>query len=160
MSEDALQANIDRWRSIADLDARTGASVGDALLDACNELERLRERVEYLSERYTELHDLELGIKSLTTGSGAVDMSLHMAHDMMRILVAGFVKILDEVGGPNYVEMAFKLARTTDRYTLTIRRPDGKTPGEVATEQRQRADEAEAEVKRLREVLARREGSA
>lgn len=107
------------------------------------EVERLRRRVEHLQERNTELQDLELGIKSLTTGSGSVDMSLHMAHDMMRILVAGFVTILDAEGGPNYAEMSFKLRDTTDRYTLVIRRPDGKTPGEVASEQRQRAEQAE-----------------
>lgn len=149
MTTEGLQARVDHWRAIADLDARAGAPVGKALRDACNELDRLRERVEYLTERYGELSDLELGIKRLTTGSGSIEMSLHMAHDMMRVLVAGVVKILDEVGGPNYVEMMFKLAGSNDRYTLTIRRPDGKTPGEVASEERKRADDAEAEVRRL-----------
>lgn len=110
-------------------------------------------RWEHLTERNAELQDLELGIKSLTTSSGAVDMSLHMAHDMMRILVSGFVTILDEEGGPNYVELMFKLRDTLDRYTLTIRRPDGKTPGEVASEQRRRAEQAEHELEQLRRQI-------
>jgi hypothetical protein len=111
-------------------------------------LPALGPRMEYLKERVAELQQYEVGIKNLTTESGAINMSLHMAHDMMRAVVAGFVKILDEEGGPNYVEMMFKLADTTDRYTVTIQRPDGKTPGEVASEWRQRAELAEAELEK------------
>lgn len=118
------------------------------------ELERLHSRVEHLRSRNAELQDLELGIKSLTTGSGSVDMSLHMAHDMMRILVAGFVKILDAEGGPNYAELMFKLRDSLDRYTLTIRRPDGQTPGEVASEQRRRAEQAEADLEAANHFLS------
>jgi hypothetical protein len=155
VTADNFQAMVDGWRSIANLDGGADTPVGRALLDACNELDRLQDRVQYLNERYAELRHLELGIKNLTTDTGAVDMSLHMAHDMMRILVAGFVKILDEEGGPNYAELSFKLAGTTDRYTLTIRRPGGKTPAEVASEQRKRAEQAEAALDPARDIVER-----
>ena len=36
-----LRERIARWRGLADLDARAGAPVGDALREACDELERL-----------------------------------------------------------------------------------------------------------------------
>jgi hypothetical protein len=111
-------------------------------------LTALEPRMEYLKERVTELQQYELGIKSLTAEDGAIDMSLAMAHDYMRVFVAAFQKILDEEGGPNYAELMFKLAGTTDRYTVTVKRPGGKTPGEVASEWRQRAETAEAELEK------------
>jgi hypothetical protein len=42
VAADALLGKVDRWRSTADLDSRAGAPVGNALHDACNEVERLR----------------------------------------------------------------------------------------------------------------------
>jgi hypothetical protein len=40
-----LRDRIERWRSTADLDSRAGAPVGNALHDACNEVERLQARL-------------------------------------------------------------------------------------------------------------------
>jgi hypothetical protein len=121
-------------------------AVGPALDAKDAEIARLKERV-------AELQPYELGIKSLTTSDGSIDMSLSMAHDMMRIYVAAMSEILAKEGGPNYAEMSFKLAGSTDRYTLTIRQPDGKSPGEVASEQRRRAERAEEANTRALEVL-------
>src|ERR1044072_856068 len=114
------------------------------------EVERLNERIEYLNGRIADLQQYEVGIKHLTTEDGAINMSLGLAHDQMRIFVAAFQKVLDEQGGPNYVEMNFKLAGTLDRYTVTIKRPKGKTPADVASEQRVRPEKAGAEAEQLR----------
>jgi hypothetical protein len=46
---DELVAQIRRWRSIADLDPRAGAPVGEALRDACSEVERLQAKIRSLS---------------------------------------------------------------------------------------------------------------
>lgn len=102
-----------------------------------------------------ELRDLRVGLKQLTTDSGGIDMSLHMAHDMMRALVAAFVKILDEPRAPNYVEMRFSLRDDPNVYTITIQRPGGKTPGEVADEAKQQARQAETKYE-LTEQAAQR----
>lgn len=132
-------------------------NVGDAWypdLEAIDaELADKDAKIERLRERVAELSKWEVGVKNLTAADGSIDMSLAMAHDMMRIYVSAFTEILDEQGGPNYVEMMFKLAGTLDTYTVTIRRPKGKTPGEVASEQRQRAESAEAERDGLIELL-------
>lgn len=118
-------------------------------------------KIERLRERVAELSKWEVGVKNLTAADGSIDMSVAMAHDMMRIYVSAFTEILDEQGGPNYVEMMFKLAGTLDTYTVTIRRPKGKTPGEVASEQRQRAKSAEATIGRVRALAeAARESAA
>lgn len=87
--------------------------------------------VEHLKERVAELSHLDAGIKSITAADGAIDMDLTLAHDFMRVFVAAFVEILDAADAPNFVELMFKLAGTDDRYTVTIRRPRGETPGEV-----------------------------
>ncbi|WP_433225476.1 hypothetical protein [Actinomadura formosensis] len=89
------------------------------------------EHVAHLKERVAELGHLDAGIKSITTADGTIDMDLSLAHDLMRIFVASFVEILDAADAPNFVELMFKLAGTDDRYTVTIRRPHGETPGEV-----------------------------
>ena len=143
---------LDSWRRTAALDSRTGQPVGDALLNACNEIERMNERLEYLNGRVADLREYEVGIKHLTTEDGSINMSLALAHDQMRIFVAAFQKVLDEEGGPNYVEMSFKLAGTLDRYTVTIKRPNGETPADVASKQRARAEKAEADRDRAREI--------
>lgn len=118
------------------------------------ERDHLRTRIACLEERNADLAQYELGIKNLTAVDGSIDMSLSMGHDMMRLLVAGVAKVADEEGGPNFAELRFSLAGTTEMWTLTIQRPNGKTSGEVADEQRARAEAAEAEAAMMRLQLA------
>lgn len=102
------------------------------------------DQVTRLKERVAELSELEAGIKHLTAADGSIDMDLSVAHDLMRIYVASFVEILDAAGAPNFVELMFKLAGSTDRYTVTIRRPGGETPGEVLGRVRAEGDRLRA----------------
>lgn len=99
-------------------------------------------RWDRMCDRVRELEEYEIGLKHLTVEDGAIEMSLHMAHNMMRAFVAAFIKLLQDEGGPNYVEMSFKLAGSLDRYVVTIRQPDGMTPADVASEWRARAEQA------------------
>jgi hypothetical protein len=99
---------------------------------------------DHLRDRVAELSHLEAGIKNLTTADGSIDMDLSLAHDLMRIYVASFVEILDAADAPNFVELMFKLAGSTDRYTVTIRRPGGETPGEVLGKVRGERDQLRA----------------
>jgi hypothetical protein len=146
-------------------DPRTEMDRLHAMLDAAQgevsrltaEGSRLRAELADKREKLAELRDLQVGIKNLTTESGAIEMSLHMAHDMMRACVAGFVKILDSEDAPNYVELAYSLRNDPERYTVTIQRPRGKTPGEVASEAKQQTRRAEAERDALKAAI---EGTA
>jgi hypothetical protein len=42
MPTDDLRERIDRWRRLAECDALAGAPLGDALNEACDEIERLK----------------------------------------------------------------------------------------------------------------------
>jgi hypothetical protein len=141
-----LRRSLDEARGNADV-------YGQKMLQAQNERDKARRELAETREKLAELRDLQVGIKSLTTENGGIDMSLHMAHDMMRACVAGFVKILDSVDAPNYVELAYSLRNDPERYTVVIQRPRGKTPAEVAGEAKRQAREAEAERDRLRARL-------
>lgn len=144
--------------------ARLGpGTVADRLVDEITaivhpELDAKDRRITHLTERLTKLQEYELGVNSITAADGSIDISLAMAHDMMRAYVAAFIEILDQEGGPNYCEMTFSLAGTPDAYTITIRRPNGKTPGEVATEQKQRAEQAEATIARVQAFATELDG--
>lgn len=137
-----------------DLDAlRTDHEAETKALEEENR--KLNDQLDQARTQLSELRDLQVGLKRLTTDSGGIDVSLHMAHDMLRALVAAFVKILDQPRAPNYVEMRFTLRDDPNVYAVTIQRPGGKTPGEVADEAKQRARQAETRAE-LAEQAANR----
>lgn len=154
---DEAEAEVERLRT--DLTTARGqvadyrATLKSSAEEHFAEVERLQAELAETREKLAELRDLQVGIKSLTTDDGGIDMSLHMAHDMMRAVVAGFVKILDSVDAPNYVELSYSLRDDPERYTVVIQRPCGATPAEVAGEAKRQAREAEAERDRLRARL-------
>lgn len=163
---DKLKDEVERLRTeqaavfaaLRDALGTSPATLGQAATQAITALQQTkaerdaaREQAAHLKERVTELAEFEAGIKHLTAADGSIDMSLSLAHDLMRIYVASFVEILNAADAPNFVELMFKLAGSTDRYTVTIRRPGGETPGEVLGKVRTERDRLAEQVKRVRD---------
>lgn len=88
-------------------------------------------------------------LQSLRHEDGGLTFGIagEQARDMAHALLAAFIPAIRAWEAPNYLTFDATDRETGDRYALIVVKPDGKTPHELR-------GEAEAEVARLRELLA------
>lgn len=96
--------------------------------------------------------DDECRLKRLEAVPGQIEMTLEISHRMRLLLAEFMAETLDQEGGTNYVSLEV-VHPTKGTFEMTAQRVAGKRPAVVAAEERERANRAEAEVKRLREAL-------
>lgn len=94
--------------------------------------------------RLKELHMDERGLE-MTFGGSAI-----------RIVAEGLVEEFKKAGGVNYVEWNLHRA-DMGWFTLTMRRQNGTSPGELAASRLREIDALHDEIKRLNELRAARD---
>jgi hypothetical protein len=105
------------------------------------EVQRFREE----NETLRTMNDLRL--RKAEAVDGALHLSLIDPTGASQVLAETFAGLLDKYKAENYVECQFIRPHDDQVYTVTVQRPEGKTPHQLR-------QAAEAEVQRLREELA------
>jgi hypothetical protein len=84
----------------------------------------------------------ELTLNTLVAGNGG--FSAELGTKMAGVLATCFEKVLDELGGENYVELVFENAEG-EKIVITVLKPKGKTPHQLKIEAEAERDLALAE---------------
>ena len=122
---------------------------------------------EELGENMEEVLSNSLKIKSLEIRDGKMDLELKS--EIIPMICASMVRILQIESAPNYLTMTLKDAETHENFEWTIQRIAGETPTQQLIAARakleqeiQRADQAEIKVEELANEISvlenRREG--
>lgn len=144
----ALETTIVTLRESAAFDAEMRRSLTASVEEMREETARLENRIRELAEVKLERFEATPGHADLTLKTNPV-----ILEEMAEMMIG----LLKSHGAPNYV--SFAVNHPTGQYEMNVQRLAGVRPSEMATQQRERADKAEAAlaaaVLREREEIGR-----
>lgn len=122
-----------------------------------NQIIAERDALRQDSARLRSLLDEKFSSETLLTHLHAQGGSLEMEiqNGPAAALAEYFIHLYREVGGTNYIEIAFNATpdEVPERYTVRVQREMGKTPHELRTEAEADRDRLTAEVLRLQDAV-------